>query len=391
MRRLTLAPRPDWQAKLEALGFDFHSGGGVPYWDESVAWEFTAAEIDRLDDAAVELHRLCLEAAAHVVAHGRWDALGIPAHWGPLLRASWERREGTDRALYGRLDLAWDGSGEPKLLEYNADTPTSLFEASVVQWQWLEDRFPGTDQFNGLHEALRDALAARPELARGLHLSCIVPHQEDEGTVRYLEGVALDAGRPTKFVPIDQIGFNDRLGFVDQHEQPIHALFKLYPWEWLLREPFGAALAEAVAAGRLTVIEPAWKLLLSGKGLLPLLWELFPGHPNLLPAYRERTRFPAGSTVVAKPLFGREGANVSIARLGPDGRPEGAPLVSMAGPYGEEGWIYQEFTKLPEAGPGRHAVLGVWLVDGAAKGMGIREDDGLVTRDSARFVPHLFR
>jgi glutathionylspermidine synthase len=36
--------------------------------------------------------------------------------------------------LYGRFDLAYRGDGPPKLLEYNADTPTALFEAAVVQW-----------------------------------------------------------------------------------------------------------------------------------------------------------------------------------------------------------------------------------------------------------------
>lgn len=57
-------------------------------------------------------------------------------------------------AIYGRFDLAYDGIHPPKLLEYNADTPTALLEASVVQWYWLQDVFPKDDQFNSIHEHL---------------------------------------------------------------------------------------------------------------------------------------------------------------------------------------------------------------------------------------------
>lgn len=393
MRRLSVPPRHDWHAKVEALGFDFHSPGGEPYWDESSAWQFTAEEIDLLDDVAVQLHRMCLDAVAHVIDQGRWDDLAIPPGWIPLIRRSWQARDTTDRPLYGRLDIAWDGERPPKLLEYNADTPTALFEASVVQWHWLEAVCPGCDQFNGLHEALAARWAEiGADIPDGrLHLASMTPHPEDEGTVRYLEAVALEAGLAAKFVPIQEVGWNDALGFVDGQDQPIAALFKLYPWEWLLRDEFGPALMEEVAAGRIRLIEPAWKMLLASKGLLAILWELFSDHPNLLEAHLDRRRFAAGSTVAAKPFLGREGANISIARLGADGNPDGAPLAHLDGPYGAEGWVYQAFTPLASAGPDRHAVFGLWMVGDECKGMGIREDQGLVTRDTARFVPHFFR
>ena len=52
----------------------------------------------------------------------------------------------------------YDGKAPPRLLEYNADTPTALLEASVAQWFWLQDCFPTADQFNSIHERLIDAL-----------------------------------------------------------------------------------------------------------------------------------------------------------------------------------------------------------------------------------------
>jgi glutathionylspermidine synthase len=367
LRRHRLAPRADWAERAARLGFDFAVIDGEPYWDESACWEFTAGEVDVLDDATAELHRIALAAAGHAVRHGLAEALGIPRAAWPLVVASWERQE---PSLYGRMDLRWDGTGPPKLLEYNADTPTALYEASVVQWDWLMSLHPDADQFNGIHEAL---LAAWMHIALpgGLHVACQKDSVEDRCTVEYLRDTATQAGLECPFIYIDDIGWNGR-AFVDLEERPIRNLFKLYPWEWLLADEFGGH----VAAAPTRWIEPAWRMLLSGKGILALMWELFPDHPNLLPAYREPGR--CGGPEVRKPLWGREGANVT------------APGLATEGPYGAEGFVHQAYAELPRA-DGRFAVIGSWLIEGIPRGIGIREDDTAITRDTSRFVPHFFR
>ena len=105
---------------------------------------------------ARELHARCLDAAEHIVTTRRFDALAIPSAWRE--RVTRARGARAISSLFGRFDLAYDGSGAPKLLEYNADTPTALLEASVVQWRWLEQairpRIADADQFNSLHEKL---------------------------------------------------------------------------------------------------------------------------------------------------------------------------------------------------------------------------------------------
>ena len=145
MRRDTITPRRDWRERVEALGFDFHTIDGEPYWREDVCYRFTADEIDTLEDATAELHSLCLEAVDRIVSGGRCAELGLDEVTTRLVEQSWRAGEPT---LYGRMDLSWNGTGEPKLLEYNADTPTALFETSVVQWYWLQDTRPQADQFN---------------------------------------------------------------------------------------------------------------------------------------------------------------------------------------------------------------------------------------------------
>ena len=367
MRRLAVPPRPDREARWSAIGFEFAEIAGQPYWDETACWQFSAAEIDILDDATTELERCCLEAVAHAVRIGCHDLLGIPEAVWPLVVRSWEAQE---PSLYGRMDLRWDGSGPPKLLEYNADTPTALFEAAVVQWDWLQSTRRDADQFNGLHEALVNTWLARP-LPGGITFTCQRDSIEDRGTVEYLRDTAMQAGLEAPFLYVDEIGW-DGAKFVDLNEQPIAHLFKLYPWEFMLRDTFGARIAEAPTRW----IEPAWRMVLSGKGVLALLWQLFPDHPNLLPAFRTPRR--TGGAEIAKPLWGREGANVT------------APGHATDGPYGAEGFVHQAWAELP-CFDGRYPVLGSWVVGGRAVGLGIREDDSAITRDTSRFVPHFFQ
>ena len=367
MRRHAIPPRHDWRDRARALDFAYAEIAGEPYWDETACWEFTAAEVDVLDDTLAELERLCRAAADHAVRHGLHAALGIPETAWPLLVRSWERQE---PSLYGRMDLRWDGTGAPKLLEYNADTPTSLYESAVIQWEWLRCARPDADQFNSIHEAL---IATWPslDLPTCVHFTCMRDSGEDRGNVDYLRDTAAQAGLATPFLFMDEIGWDGRR-FVDQERREIAAAFKLYPWEFLLRDTFG----NHIAGARTRWIEPAWRLLLSGKGILALLWTLFPGHPNLLPAFREAGR--TGGAEIAKPLFGREGANIT------------APGLATGGPYGAEGYVHQAWAPLPCV-DGYYPVIGGWIIGGQPHGVGLREDTSPITRDTSRFVPHYFR
>lgn len=400
MERVRTPPRPHWQAKLDEIGFPFHTDpDGTPYWDESAHWRFTLAEVETLEAAAEEVYRLCLEAVGHVVTRGLYEAVGLPRWAAPAIEASWAERDARDMALYARFDFAWDGrGGPPKALELNAETPTSLYETAVAQWCWLQDIAPDADQFNSLEEALVGRWQARmrafPALAsreEAVHFACLTPHPEDEATIAYLQTLALRAGMTTKAMPIQAIRYDDASRrFLDESGLPIRHLMKLYPWDWMIQEETGRELVAAAAQGRIRMIEPAWKMVMASKGLFALLWERNPGHPNLLPTALDRNGFPAGSIVVAKPLLGREGSNVSIATLDAAGFPVGQPLAQTEGPYDDGGWVYQAFTPLAEA-DGNHAVFGVWMAGGAPCGLGIREDRALITGNTSRFVPHLIR
>ena len=375
MKRETCTERPDWQARLEAVGFDFHSMDGR-YWDERACLRFDSAEIDKLEQVTEELHAMCLSAVSHILAADRFDALAVPQAYREYVARSWQSGE---PSLYGRFDLSYDGRGEPKLLEYNADTPTSLIESAVAQWDWLQDVRPGHDQFNSLHDKLIERWRLiQAKLARGAttHFSCVGSNREDRANLEYLRDTALQAGIDAEFIALEDLGWDERAErFVDMDDSPIAVLFKLYPWEWMVREAFGAHLARS----GLRIVEPPWKMLLSNKGLLPILWELFPGHPNLLPAYFEPGRIPGD--FVEKPLYSREGENVTI-------HSRGGTRHALGG-YGAEGYIYQALAPLPNLGGG-FVVLGSWIVGDQPAGLCVREDSSPITRNTSRFLPHYF-
>jgi glutathionylspermidine synthase len=349
----------------------FHSEEG-PYWREDVCYCFSQREVAELEQATVELHQMCLSIVEEVIAHDRFDVLGIRPEYRSIICQSWNRLQ---PSLYGRFDFRYDGINPPVLLEYNADTPTSLIESSVAQWHWVEMIQPGKDQFNSLHEKLVGQWKYIHQTYHGpLHLTGLGESAEDAQTVAYIQDTALQAGLETIAIPLREVGWDltaDR--FVDQSNRPIKTLFKLYPWEWLLGEPFGALLIQST----LSMIEPAWKLILNSKGMLALLWERFPGHPNLLPTFF--TSKPLGNVYVRKPLFSREGANVEIVSP--------AQIVETHGPYGKEGWLYQAYAPLPDC-DGWHPVIGSWVVGCEPAGIGIRETEGLITNNTCRFVPH---
>lgn len=373
MQRESLVPRPDWPQQMEELGFQFHSIDGV-YWDETACYRFTLEQIETIEDATNELHEMCVAAAQHVIDKGLYSRFAIPEPFIELIEASWEDDE---PSLYGRFDLSWDGRTPPKMLEYNADTPTALLEASVAQWHWLEAVKPDADQFNSIHEKLiaswQDIAADLPN-PKAIHFTCVATSDEDVGNLEYLRDTATQAGIDARFVAIEEIGWNGE-SFVDQIDRPIHVLFKLYPWEWLVREPFGKHLI----ARPCLMLEPAWKMLMSNKAILPVLWELYPDHPNLLPASFDAGKF--ASDWVKKPILSREGANITIHSRG--------ATIASDGDYGEEGFIWQAYAPLPQF-DGNFPVIGSWVIGGEAAGIGIREDDSQITKNTSRFVPHYF-
>jgi glutathionylspermidine synthase len=385
VRRLLSDRRADWQRTVEGQGLSYavdrgEDGTAVPYWDESACYELTEADVDVLERATAELHRMALQAVRRMVQNPAVIARhGLPEGSAAWLAASLADPDAT--SIYGRFDLAWDGDGPPKLLEYNADTPAGLVECAVSQWFWLEDLHPERDQWNLVHERLVEGWR-RMRRRTGIDTLHFAVGQdeptEDWATVAYLRDTAQEAGLVALGMTMEQVGWDHGAGrFVDERNVPITHCFKMYPTEWMLAAPFGRYLLSGASSTQW--VEPPWKLLAGSKALLPVLWEMFPDHPNLLPAFFDHAHGMAA--YASKPLFGWEGDGVEV--VSPDGI-ERSPASHTVG----QQRVFQQYVALPDL-DGNHPVFGTWVVDGKPAGLGIRESTNLVTNTHARFVPHL--
>ncbi|MFM2296587.1 MAG: hypothetical protein RL117_294 [Verrucomicrobiota bacterium] len=365
--------RANWVTRVEESGLLWHGHGADSYWNENEHIVLTLEAAEVLEQAANDLHAMCLHACEQIICRDWWHQLGIGEPLAQMIQDSWVAG---DFSIYGRFDLAWDGNGSPKLLEYNADTPTSLLEAAVIQWDWLQDVFPASDQLNSLHEALVETWQQCPE--NEIHFACAWDLLEDRQTIAYLAETAEQAGKIVHLLDMTEIGFSPEGRFTDMHERSIEKLFKLYPWEWMVGEPFFAEMATE----RTRFLEPMWKMMLSHKGLLPILWELYPQHPLLLPASRnERDMASWGiSRWVEKPIYGREGAGVRMI----DG---GRTLCQSGGEVESNTRVYQQTAPM-FVDQGKTFVWGLWMVDGACRALSARGDASPITGNMSRFYPH---
>jgi glutathionylspermidine synthase len=407
VQKITLPERPNWRDQAAELGFSFADMHGEPYWDETSAYQFSLRQVeDDIEDPSTELHAMCRDAVAEIVqSEELLEKLGVPLASFDLVKDSWERG---DPELYGRFDLAYDGTGPAKLLEYNADTPTSLYESASYQWTWLENQLDlgvlnkGDDQFNGIFEALVERFKALFENAMDLHFTAMSGNPEDYATVEMLGWAAREAGLGAHYFDLEKLGLSKEGQFLDDENRVIGALFKLYPWEDMLRDDY----AQHIAGANCVMIEPAWKSVVSNKGLLPVLWSMFEGHKNLLPAFFEsdvvhglngtgsanatvKEAFERSADIlraghVRKPIFSREGASVSIIEQG--------KVTDMApnDDYSAHPHIVQAYHALPDF-DGFRPVIGSWMVGTQCVGMSVREDRSRITQDLSRFKPHFIR
>ncbi len=386
-----LAQRPNMRERHQEIGFVFSDIGGV-YWDETRAIEFTSDEIDTLEQATQDCHEMAMAATKAVIELGTRQAfidLGIPDNMIELVKQSWANKE---PALYGRFDFALtlDAKGTliPKCYEYNADTPTSLFESSIVQWQWLQD-LGMPDQFNFIHEQLIEhweSIKAHYGADKTYYFTGM-PTREDWSTVVYLQETATEAGLIASAMDITDVALADTdWSFLDARNKndikPIDVMFKLYPWEYFAQDNF----FKGVAVSQTKWLEPAWKLVTSSKGLLAKMYEMFPDSPWLIPTRlataAEKSTLEGLQDVVIKPCLSREGSGVIIVK--------GKEVIRSTNDNANNSAasVVQHLCPTLQTADGS-IIAGVWVIGGVTCGMGLRLD-GDITGDLARFIPHFF-
>lgn len=386
-----MKPRADWRPGLRKHPFGVRSLGAGGLWREKARYEFAAGQIDHIESVADEAHAMVLEACRYAVSGEHLPAFGYSRQATRLIEDSWRSYWSggayDDRAgpLAGRLTFAFDGAESLKLLEAQYDGPVGLFAAAIIQRNWLETLAPGASQFNGLHEGLVERwgeLAAAAEAPAGelLHFTCLTPDPAREGELAYAAGAAEEAGIAARLLPLQSVGWDGR-GFCDDEGLPIDWLYKLYPWQSMAEEEFGARIREGAPA----VVEPAWTALASNHGLLALLHHLYPAHPNLCRAGGDAAAVAGAERAAQRGFFGLEHAPARLFNADGgllwsniDGEPEGRCV-----------WLEQPPTFVDED-EGISAVIDAWVIGGKCLGMAVREAEGAVVGRDGWIIPHLF-
>jgi glutathionylspermidine synthase len=378
---------------LEQIGFKWHTDSDETKYVADELVIVSNMEAEAYYEAVNELYDMYATAAQHVIDNNLFFELGIPFNLIEAIKKSWDND--VHWHLYGRFDLAGGIDGKPiKLIEFNADTPTALFETAILQWAILKhNNMDEERQFNNIYEAIQDnfrrlvTLFDDPEEFEKHYdgwkilFSSVSGNIEEENTVRLLQQMAIDAGFETGFEPLGGIKFDEE-GIYDSSDEPYEYWFKLYPWEDIAIEEneLAVLLTTIMNNQKAILLNPAYTLLFQSKGMLKILSDLFPDSPYLL-----KTSFEPipGVQCVEKRMFGREGANVKILDA------TGATIEANDGPYGNFKPIYQEYVEFPKDALGNSYQAGVFFAYEAC-GLGFRRG-GKILNNMSKFVGHVLR
>ncbi|WP_139471083.1 glutathionylspermidine synthase family protein [Campylobacter armoricus] len=386
-----LKVNPLEKSYLEQMGFSWHTDNdGSDYLDSNLVC-VKENEANAYYEAVNELYDMFVTAAQEVIDNNRFDELGIPFNLVDAIKMSWEND--VHWHLYGRFDLAGGLDGKPiKLIEFNADTPTSLFESAILQWAILkQNNLDESSQFNNIYEALKDNFKRLITLEEDVSefekyyegwkilFSSIAGSDEDMITTKLLAHIAREAGFESEFSYIDEVEFSPDGIF--KNEINFEYFFKLIPWESIAIEEGELAmlLTQIMQNQKAIILNPAYTLLFQSKGIMKILWELYPNHPLLLETSDEPL---IGKKCVKKPVFGREGANVSIIEA------NGDVSFKTNGDYQSNRFVYQEFTEFNQDENDYYQAGVFFAYEGC--GLGFRKG-GLVLDNYSKFVGHIIK
>jgi glutathionylspermidine synthase len=377
---------------LESINCYWHTDlDDTPYIGDELV-EVSQSEAEAYYDAVNELYEMYINAAQYVIDNNLFHEIGIPFNLVDLVKNSWEND--VHWHLYGRFDLAGGIDGKPiKLIEFNADTPTSLYESSIIQWAILKKNgLNEASQFNDIYEALKENFR-RLVVMHGdtddfakyyegwkILFSSVAGSLEDEVTTKFLQKAASETGFNTDFAYVDEVSFSEEDG-VFKNDENFEFWFKLIPWEDIaIKEPnLALILKDIVQNQKAIVLNPAYTLLFQSKAMMKILWDLYPNHPLLLETLFEPLRVKH----VKKHSFGREGANTTIFEA------NGTVAAKTDGEYENFVPIFQEYVDFPKDGGGNSYQAGVFFAYEGC-GLGFRRG-GEILNNYAKFIGHIIK
>lgn len=349
----------------------------------------TTAEVDEMYHTTESMYAMYVTAAEYAMNHNLWKEFGIT---NPKLIEVIKKEWNADkfRHIWGRFDFAGGTSGKPlKLIEFNADTATAIVETSVLQYAVLKTNGLADDcQFNDVYDSMIDAFKQMDddtdEVISAVAFS--INTEEDNRTIEYIAECASVAGIDIEVKSVESLYFDRELGVFSSDDgvtitKPYNTIVKLVPWEMMLEgEPeMTDIILDLILADKLVVINPAYTLLFQSKYMLKLLYDLFKEHSAIL----ECDTKPLSGKYVSKPIFGREGANVTII----DNNSE---VAKEDGDYAGQPMIYQRYVEFDTDVDGKTYQLGSFMCNESC-GVAFRVSDTPIIVNTSEFVGHYIK
>ncbi len=353
-----------------------------------------------LRHASNELHAMFLQATDCVMdSDALLSKFGFPPQLWSRLRSSWDNRK--NHMITGRLDFAVSESGI-KVYEYNADSASCYMECAHIQQLWARSHHIVEGHNGGEH--LREHLVhawKKANIAGPLHI-LLDSDPEETYHALFMKSTMDEVGIDCRIIhDLKELAWGKNGEVVDAVGTPIHCVWKTWAWETALdqlraeidldteamlpdqRQKIGGgrpALIDVLLRKEVVVFEPLWTLVPSNKAILPILWDMFPEHPNLLDTRFELTDALRASGYVEKPIVGRCGANISI--VGADQK-----LVdTVGGQFYDKDSIYQKKFDLPCI-DGFYTQISSFVVDGRYAGAGARVDKSPIINGESDILP----
>ncbi|AZL54187.1 MULTISPECIES: glutathionylspermidine synthase family protein [Aliarcobacter] len=379
---------------LESIGFTWHTDSDESSYIANELVVISEEEAEAFYEATNELYDMFIEGAQYVIDNELFHELNIPFNLVEVIKESWEND--VHWHLYSRFDLAGGVDGKPiKLIEFNADTPTSLFETAIIQWAMLKKNgLDESSQFNNLYDALKENFKRiitldsdiekfdeyYSKLGWKILFSSISSSSEDINTTKLLQHIASEAGFNTDFEFIENVNFSDDGIFKD--DELFEFWFKLIPWEDIAIQESELALilTEIIKEKRAIIFNPAYTLIFQSKAFMKILWDLYPNHPLLLETSFEPL---VGKKYVEKKAFGREGSNIKIINS------DGSVEIENGGEYDGHKSIFQEYVDFVKDSKGECYQAGVFYAYEAC-GLGFRRG-GKILNNMSKFVGHIIK
>lgn len=351
------------------------------FTDELVG--FSSAEIQHLKNVTEEAYGIFVKATQRILERNELKKIGIPSFFEPCVYHSWENRSRHPFCL-GRFDLS-GGVDQltTKVIEFNADTASTLPETLYWQTLQLSQAKESLQQFNNLRQDLTlklQSLAGSFDFGQPTFLGSSLGYKEDVLNVNAILDVAHQAGFDTHYLDLEKVVFSDNGIFYEVGDEyvPVDVWYKLFPWDWVFKEEpeLAKILNKIIINDQAVILNPAYTTIWQNKVFMSYITEHFPN--NVIAETRTELTWEM-SSYVKKPMYGRIGENITLK--------DGSREVSTAGDYGRQPMIYQKYYPLGKDSESYYYQPGVFYSD-RPSALNVRAQNHPILTDDCEFMSH---